>query len=146
MKDITEILTILQSRGCRLTPVRRAILKLFISKHEPLSSRNIQEILASQKMPVNKTTVYRELDFLKNQKIIEEFQFNDRIKRYEIISGHHHHLVCIYCNKVECVVLDQDLEKQEKKIAKDKNFKIINHSLEFYGVCRKCQITHKRYD
>ena len=94
-------------------------------------------------MPVNKTTIYRELAFLKKQNIILELQFDDNTKRYEIMpANHHHHIVCVRCEKVEDVVLEKDLDAEEKVITQNKKFQILHHSLEFYGICKMCQ-THK---
>jgi len=127
----------------KITKIRKAIIDLFSMSNKPLSSLDVQKSLFKKKISANKTTVYRELEFLREQKIIEEFNFADRIKRYEIISKHHHHIICTKCDKVECVELSKDLGKQEKIIEKDKKFKIINHSLEFYGICQKCQASLK---
>ncbi len=138
-KKYQLILKSLKQKGCRLTTVRKAILSLFATANNPLSSLDIQKSLTKNKIRANKTTVYRELDFLKNLNIIEEFQFSDRIKRYEISSDHHHHIICIKCNKTECVTLAENLKKQEKIIEKNKKFKIVNHSLEFYGFCHACR-------
>lgn len=105
---------------------------------KPVSALEIQKKLLQKKITANKTTVYRELSFLKKQNIILELQFGDRTKRYELISTHHHHIICTNCDKVEDVELKKDLATAEKMIAKNKKFAMIRHSLEFYGVCRAC--------
>jgi Fur family ferric uptake transcriptional regulator len=76
---------------------------------------------------------------LKNQKFVEEFQLDDGIKRYEMFSDHHHHTVCLKCKKIKCVKLKNELGRQEREVERKNKFKIINHSLEFYGLCRSCR-------
>ena len=123
----------------RHSDVRDFILELISKDSKPLS---VLEIINRMKKNIsaNKTTVYREINLLKKEGLILEIQLNERNKRYELSSKkHHHHIVCTSCNKIEDVMLDKDLEAQEKKIKKNKKFKIINHSLEFFGVCEKCQ-------
>ena len=123
----------------RHSDVRDFILELISKDSKPLS---VLEIINRMKKNIsaNKTTVYREINLLKKEGLILEIQLNERNKRYELSSKkHHHHIVCTSCNKIEDVVLDKDLETQEKKIEKNKKFKIINHSLEFFGFCEKCQ-------
>jgi Fe2+ or Zn2+ uptake regulation protein len=39
---------------------------------------------------------------------------------------------------LEDVYLENDLEKAEMKLEKDKNIKIEKHSLEFFGLCNNC--------
>ena len=129
-----------KEKGYRFSKTRNCILELLLEYNNPLSALEIQQILKKQKVVVNKTTIYREINLLKKEGIILEIQLNEKNKRYELSSKkHHHHIVCTNCNKIEDVVLDKDLETQEKKIEKNKKFKIINHSLEFFGICEKCQ-------
>jgi Fe2+ or Zn2+ uptake regulation protein len=140
MQDSSHILANLKKRGHRITSIRKAILDLLVKSSEPLSSPSIQKLLTKRKTSANKTTVYREIAFLKGQNLVRELQFRDNAKRYEIMpENHHHHIVCVNCEKVEDVELKKDLDVEEKNITKNKKFKIINHSLEFYGVCIGCQ-------
>lgn len=141
MHDTNHILKTIKERGYKLTKVRKLVLDLLIRRSGPISSMDIQEVFLKKKMPVNKTTVYRELAFLKVQKIIRELWFEDAVRRYEITpENHHHHIVCLNCNKIEDVELHKDFDAEEKNIEKSRKFKILNHSLKFYGICRGCRI------
>ena len=134
-----QILIKLKKDGHRFTKIRKSILDLLIKEPKPFSPLQLQKILLKNKISANKTTIYRELSFLRDQNIVVELQFKDNVKRYEIITEkHHHHIVCLNCDRVEDVELKKDLQREEKNIAKNKRFKIINHSLEFYGVCNNC--------
>lgn len=140
MHDSSHILKTLKESGHKFTKVRKFVLDLLIRSPEPLSSPDIQKAFHNKKMPVNKTTIYRELAFLKDKGVIRELQFGDTTKRYEIMpDNHHHHVVCVNCETIEDVVLEKDLDLEEKTIAQIKNFKVLNHSLEFYGICGRCQ-------
>ena len=50
----------------------------------------------------------------------------------------HHHLICNICNAV-IEVEDDLLEQLEEKIKKQYKFKILDHSVKFYGICEECQ-------
>jgi len=140
MQTLEHILVQLKTDGHRFTQIRKAIIDLLIKSPEPFSSPDLQSLLLQKKISVNKTTVYRELAFLKKQNIVRELQFRDSVKRYEITpENHHHHIVCVNCEKVEDVELKKDLDETERIISKSMNFKIINHSLEFFGLCAKCK-------
>jgi len=140
MHVLGNILDKLKQRGFRLTPIRRAVLDLLIKSVTPISSPDIQKFLSKNKISANKTTIYRELAFLKEEGIIKELHLGDNAKNYEIITdGHHHHLICTKCDEIEDVEMDKELKREESKIRKSRKFKIINHSLEFYGLCKNCQ-------
>jgi len=140
MKSTSHLISKPKDKSYRFSAVRNFILLSLSKSKKPLSAFDLQKILRLNKLSTNKTTVYRELDFLKNQNSIEEFKLDDGVRRYEVCSNHHHHTVCLKCRKIKCVKLDKELSEQEKKIEKNNKFKIISHSLEFYGLCHKCQV------
>ncbi len=130
----------LRSRGFRITAARKTILEILSDEHKPLSAADFHELLLKRNVKSDRVTVYRELDFLEKQGIIHGVQFQDRNRRYELSSlEHHHHLICQGCKSVEDVNLKEDLEAQERTIEKQKNFKVMRHSLEFFGLCQNCQ-------
>lgn len=140
MEDIKMLESKLKAQGLRLTKVRRALIALFTREHTPLSVVEIKSLLAEKKLKPNKSTIYRELEFLMKHGVVVEIQFAEDKKRYEGAFGnHHHHLICIKCETIEDVVLQQELHKEEERIAQSKQFKVLNHSLEFFGICAHCQ-------
>lgn len=143
MDPIQETLSYLKAKGYKTTRVRTLVIELLANSKSPISVTEILQkfTLRPNELTVpNKTTIYRELDFLLEQGIIREIDFSESKKRYEFKDAkHHHHIICVKCKKIEDVDLNQDLKAQETKITKEKNFKIINHSLEFFGLCSICQ-------
>lgn len=93
--------------------------------------------LLVKKIGVNKTTVYRQIEKLLERNILTEIDFGDGKKRYELKSlGHHHHIVCKNCGKLEDIEIDED--NLIKSVIDKTNFKIESHSLEFFGKCLSC--------
>ncbi len=134
------ILLQLQKQGFRLSHMRQFLIELFCHNSLPHSITEINLSLEKAGISANKTTVYRELDFLTSQNIIRELDFGEGKKRYELISDdHHHHLICTKCDAVEKVSLNDELKKQEDKIFRQKKFKVTDHMLEFFGVCADCR-------
>lgn len=142
MNNTEEIFAFWQARGLRLTKTRKAFAELFSRSSIPLSVPDILREFRRMRMTVNKTTVYRELERMRNLRIIEGRQLHDRRQYYELASrGHHHHLVCLRCERVEDVdVNERELLLEEQKVSREKNFAIVRHSLEFFGVCTECQV------
>lgn len=134
--DIEEFKVILNSRSQKITAPRLEILRTLKSNHKPLTMSEIQSKTKNKKIDL--ATVYRTINLFAGLGIVYEIDFKDEFKRYELIYDrhHHHHIVCKICKRVEnvetCV-----LDELEKLISK-KGYTEITHSLEFFGVCGKC--------
>lgn len=139
MGTSNQILTDLKLKGHKQTKVRQTLIEILVKSNTPVAISEIIELLAKKDLKPNKTTVYREIDFLKLQNLISEIDFGDGKKRYEISSDHHHHIVCLNCGTIKDVPMEKDLNEEEKRIIKQLGFKPIGHSLEFFGLCSKCQ-------
>ena|SRR3989344_8922401 len=139
--NINPTITELKTKGFRITKVRNAIVNILSSNTNPLSVQEIIRLLYKKDLSANKTTVYRELNFLLKQKLISDIEFGDGKKRYELNTGlHHHHIVCISCGRVEDIEdFDYVFKTSEKKIQSKTGFNIMEHNIEFFGLCKTCQ-------
>ena len=138
-KDFTleEFKLILSSLSQRITEPRLDILGILKENHNPLTISEIHSKLKNKKTDL--ATVYRTINLFAELRVVNEIDFKDEFKRYELIYDrhHHHHIVCRKCKNVENVetcVLDE-LENLLKK----KGYSEITHSLEFFGICRNCR-------
>lgn len=141
--NATGTLKQLRTRGFRIGRVRREIITLFSTAKKPLSAQNIIALLEEKGIPSNKTTIYRELDFLLEQKLIHELFLTSSIRHFESSDqDHHHHLVCEACDTISPIE-DHSLEKRlstlEQQVYDSKKFNIKHHTLEFFGTCKQCQ-------
>ena len=128
----------IRAQGGRITKVRKEIAQTFCEADCLMSQADILAYLKKQKIYPNRSTIFRELLFFTKNNIIVKNTISG-IDYYEIPQDHHHHLVCLKCNSIEKVEIDDHLAKQERQISKQNKFNIINHSLEFYGICKFCQ-------
>ncbi len=119
----------------RVTPARLLMFKILTSARSPVPA----EIFV-RKIGVNKTTIYRDLDLFLKKGFIEEADFGDGTKRYELKEQkHHHHLICMHCKSVRDVSFEENLEKEEDKIKRFQRFQVVRHDLEFFGYCQNCR-------
>ena len=119
--------------------IRHAILEFLQQSRHPAKPTEILSRVKKYFPKANKTTVYRGLEILDREGLVKFISFGDRNKRYEISAlPHHHHLVCTSCNKVEDVFLNNELNKIEKSLLRQKKFGTVWHSLEFFGLCQEC--------
>lgn len=144
MTKLEKLIKTLKSKNKRITENKEAILRILISSSKPISIPEILDQLSYKKLSPNKTTVYREVYNLEKEKIIKEVFIDSKTKKYELINeeDHHHHLVCVDCNKICEFEAPEELENHfksfEKLLAKKNNFKITDHSFEFFGKCNNC--------
>jgi Fe2+ or Zn2+ uptake regulation protein len=134
------IFTKLRSAGHRLTPARRCLITALMTNLVPLSVAELNALLKQEQIDINITTIYRELEFLKQQGIIHELQFGEDLKRFEFGLGtHHHHIRCLNCQTITEITIPHTLTKEIANIEQQTNYKVIDHSLEFVGLCANCQ-------
>jgi Fur family peroxide stress response transcriptional regulator len=87
-------------------------------------------------------TVYRNLNILVEQKLIQRLPFGSTYDRYEAIKDPHYHLVCEACGCVQDFDMPQytEINKQAQKMS---GFSISRHRIDFFGTCEKCQRKNK---
>lgn len=130
----------LKNKKHRFSVVRSFILDSLEKDDKPLSVPDLQNIFKIKKISVNKTTIYRELHFLKKQKIILEIHLKDNKRWYEPSArDHHHHIICIKCDKVEDFVGCNSKKLINKALKQVPDFaEITNHNFDFFGLCKSC--------
>jgi len=139
MSAAKHILKTLTDAGFRLTPVRRTLVGIIAHAKQPMERNAIEEKLAKSGLTPDRTTLYRELLFLEEEKIISKLTFGTEV-RYELRSEeHHHHLYCTECGDITCFPLKNDLAVIESLIAAQANFQVESHLLEFFGKCEGCR-------
>ena len=137
----------LKSKGCKLTPQRRAIVDTIIENEgKHLTAEEIYEQVKKKCPEIGLATVYRTILLLEEIGVISKLLLNDGCSRYELVHRNerhrHHHLICNKCNKV-IEVEDDLLEDLEEGIEKKYKFKILDHALKFFGICDECQAKNK---
>jgi Fe2+ or Zn2+ uptake regulation protein len=123
----------------RETPIRHKIVDFINNSTEPIDFIKINEYLNNNGIDANKTTIYRQLNSLVEDNDINEIDFGEGKKRYESRRGHHHHLYCTKCKKAFCININDNFSKEEAIIYQKNNFKVLGHTLEFFGICQNCQ-------
>ncbi|MBP2627050.1 MAG: zur 1 [Firmicutes bacterium] len=136
MKDIIELL---RSRGYKMTPQRRTVIKALFECGKFPTAQDILEYAKTINPDMGLDTIYRNLNLLTEIGVLNIINIKSRdVSVFEVVTNHHHHLICLDCGQMEC--LDYcPIAGDSEKMAEEKEFKIVGHSLEFYGYCCKCQ-------
>jgi Fe2+ or Zn2+ uptake regulation protein len=139
MISSTTILRKIKSLGFRITPVRRILVEIFVSHTKLIDYHTIAAFLSRRNVVPNKSTIYRELNFLVEQSIVRTIDIGDGRKRYELTDlPHHHHLICNTCHKIKEIQFEAICNEHEKKILDISGFQVSGHLFELFGLCQKC--------
>lgn len=103
-----------------------------------LSAEDIYKSLLEMGDDVGLATVYRVLTQFESAGLVVRHHFEGGYSVFELDDGEHHdHLVCVKCDKVVEFV-DEIIEERQLAIALERNFRITDHSLYIYGICKNC--------
>lgn len=123
----------------RLTPQRLAVAKILAVSNGHPSVENMYEDLKKDFPTMSLATVYRNVMLVKALGEVLELGFVDGSNRYDGNNPHPHpHVVCLQCKKI----IDPDLSSLKdmaQEVANETGFKILNHRLDFFGICQDCR-------
>lgn len=104
----------------------------------------IPEILAGRP-ELAQSSVYRNLVVLEQARVVHRVVTHDDFTRYELaedLTGHHHHLVCSNCGRVEdlpaSAALERSVETAVTQAARKAGFRTQHHRLDLVGLCAEC--------
>jgi Fur family ferric uptake transcriptional regulator len=128
----------LKEIGLKATLPRRKVLELFEhSKVRHLSAEDVYKSLMAEGIDIGLATVYRVLTQFEQAGLLSRQHFETGKAVFELNQGgHHDHLVCLQCGKVE-EFYDAEIEQRQSEIARQRGFELKGHSLALYADCTK---------
>lgn len=141
-EEVEKLKNNLKEKGYKLTPQRRAIVDIIIrNEGSHLTTEELYDLVKKECPEIGLATVYRTVQLLGELGVICKLELDDGCSRYELVheeeNHQHHHLICTNCGSVIEVQTDL-LDELENEIQEKYKFKIINHSVKFYGICNEC--------
>ena len=136
---LNEIITRLKEQGCRMTPQRLAVGKILANSEDYLSAEKVYERVKPDFPFTSLATIYKTVTLLKKLGEVMELGFVDDSNRYDGIRPFPHpHLICLKCKRI----IDPDIPVVSElsiELAQKTGYRIINHRLDFFGICPSCQ-------
>ena len=136
---------ILKISNVPLTQPRINLLIILMMYKKPLT---VEDIIRLSNGQIAVSSIYRNINDLKDKNIVEEFQTPENTKVICLTGvgdDHHHHIFCKSCGSINDIELDSTfekaIEKEIKKIESIYNVSVDSHTLELSSVCNKCQAT-----
>lgn len=123
----------------RNTKQKQLILAIMKETDRPMSINEIYAQVVLTLPRIAKSTIYRNIDSLLNQNLIDKYHLNDNEIFYKIKADskeHKHFVICDDCKKVfdlpSCPIhaLENAMEEE--------GFIIKEHQIQITGLCRAC--------
>ena len=129
-----------QDRKLKLTPHRQLILDTFLENEGHRSVEDIYRVVRAQDPRIGYTTVYRTMKLLADCGLAREIDLADGITRYEHLYNHEHHdhMICMQCGS-SIEFYNEEIEAIQDAASEQLGFKVTDHRLQIYGLCKDCQ-------
>ena len=126
-------------RGLRLTKLRRRVLELIWSRHEPVKAYEVLEKLRDEHRGAAPPTVYRALDFLQKEGLVHRIEsLNAFVGCGEPTNPHlGQFLICRECGSV-AEMDDAEITSLLAAKAGTLGFQVDSETIEVKGLCSEC--------
>ncbi|MCB2224815.1 MAG: transcriptional repressor [Actinobacteria bacterium] len=133
----------LEAGGIRYTSARRAVVAALSRSVGPCSAAELYDEVGGA---VPLSSLYRTLNVLEEAGVLVPHFGARSVTRYELadwIAGHHHHVVCTVCGRVEDIDVPEHLEARVGEVVEALAglvaFSPEDHTLEIEGRCSSCR-------
>src|SRR5215207_2718606 len=131
----------LRTAAQRYTAGRRQLVELLAEAPRP---ETIPEILL-RAPALAQSSAYRNLVVLEECGVAHRVVTSDERSRYELaedLMGHHHHLICTGCGRVDDFTvspqMERSLEAALERAVEGTGFRAAAHRLDVIGTCASC--------
>ncbi len=130
----------LKDAGLKITLPRIKILQILESNDvRHVSAEDVYKLLLGNGEEIGLATVYRVLTQFEQAGLVVRHNFEGGHSIFELSPDKHHdHIVCVRCGRVE-EFTDDEIERQQQKVADDLGFELTDHNLNMYGLCPDCR-------
>lgn len=137
-------LRVAENLGARLTPLRRRVLEIVLESHKPVGAYDVLATLARDGAKPAPPTVYRALDFLKDQGFVHRI---DSLNAFVacFAPGRTHRsrfFLCRACGRAS-EIEDAGLDAALSAAAKRAGLTIERETIEITGVCAECASSNR---
>lgn len=138
LKDM--YLDTLKKNGYKLTSQRQQILEELRRAGRRLTAREIHRSLRAELPAISMDTVYRNLHLLCKIGLLHHIPLPSG-SVYELAADlchHHHHLICVDCERVVCIAYCPDLQGYSEQAVRE-GFDLVGHIFALQGRCSACR-------
>lgn len=118
---------------------REEILEVIKNTRIHPTAEQIYEMVSKIDEKISKSTVYRNITILVENKIIEKITMAVGPDRFDYFHKPHHHAVCEFCGNVFDFDYVFETEKIANSIQEQTGVETKVDSITIHGICEKCK-------
>ncbi len=128
-----------RSEGLKNSRRRDLVLEHFLRMPGHVSATDVHDEVRRADPTIGRTTVYRALRLFCIAGIATSIELRDGLTRFEpaLFRGHHDHLICVGCGRID-EFLSHEVEEQQEQIAAEYGYRLLSHRHQLYGMCAEC--------
>ena len=123
----------------RRTRSQEKVLTVLKGLSKPISAQDLYVEIRQEGNTMGLATIYRSLDALKLEGAVQMRTLPSGEALYSLPQEDRHHLTCLQCG-ITIAIDECPVHSLEKDLHQAHQFKIFYHTLEFFGLCPKCQV------
>lgn len=129
----------------RSTRQKQLIMEILRASPVPLTAGEIYARACEKQPSLAKSTVYRNLDALRERGEVTHGLLENGEGLYEAVRAeeHKHYLICKGCNAMVDLPACP-LRAMEEQIAGASGFTVTDHVVQLYGYCKDCQSRRRK--
>jgi len=131
---------VLAGAGLRHGEARERVIELLAGESCALSAVEIEDALRASGRPTGRASIYRVLELLVENDLVERVEVGDGVSRFEPShpgGEHHHHLVCDRCGRLVAFD-DPGLERAIGRLSDRLGLRVDHHEVVLRGSCGAC--------
>jgi Fe2+ or Zn2+ uptake regulation protein len=132
-------LEILRAEGKRITPQRKLLLEIIRESRGHLDAGEIYHRARDRDPRISLSTVYRNLNLLKELGLIAEVHLDEEHHHYEATEDtEHYHLICSGCGRV-VEFYNPSVATLLAQVSGGEDFLIERVDIDLVGLCPECR-------
>ena len=131
------VLELLQGRGLRMTPQRRAIVAEIMATDGHITPSSVARRVQERVPGVNASTIYRTLDLLEQLGVLSHAHLEAGAEYHRSAESDHVHLTCSRCGSDDSLSL-AEAANLKRVIAEHRGFQPDLTHFAISGLCARC--------
>ena len=134
-----------ESETLRMTRQRKLILRELQRQRTHPTADELHHAIRKRLPKISLATVYRNVKTLCELGLLKRVDVPGFQTRYDAFLEPHHHIRCVECGRVDdlecCPVCT--VARAAERVAQGTDYEILDHTLEFTGICPNCRKKRK---
>jgi Fur family peroxide stress response transcriptional regulator len=137
-KSDVSIIDTLRKKGYKATTQRIAVCRFALNSREHPSAQKIYAEVKKVHPTVSLATVYKTLQILKEQDLMQELDLPESKARFDSYMDPHINIVCLQCGNIQDSS-DTIAREMVERVTTKADFTRTGQRIDIYGLCKTCR-------